>query len=265
MLCVQFEARLNELLDARIAFEEDADLCAHAEACAACAERMAEYETLVDSVGHFSAGNPARVEASGEQTRRVVAAIREQASGRRPQAKSAEQTSRVAAAIQMECEGEAAISVRLASPANRRRIAVWGWLALGGAAALLLAVVPWVGRGPEVAVAPGNPSGGENRASSALKPASGVSVVDKQEQGAAVRPDASAADRSPVELATDRNIGKMAEERIAWVGYRMADGLKPVAESMVNALNALRRRSAPRSDDPGRSSQLRFGDEASSA
>jgi len=34
----------------------------------------------------------------------------------------------------------------------------------------------------------------------------------------------------------------LPDEPIAWVGYHVADGMRPVASSMVSALNALKKR-----------------------
>jgi hypothetical protein len=53
MHCSEFEARLNELLDRRIAPDDDGALCSHARRCPECADSMAAHLALTAALKDF--------------------------------------------------------------------------------------------------------------------------------------------------------------------------------------------------------------------
>ena len=50
MRCDEFEYRLHELLDRRVAPDDDAALCSHADGCAECAEMMSLYVAMTGAI-----------------------------------------------------------------------------------------------------------------------------------------------------------------------------------------------------------------------
>ena len=50
MKCVEFENRLNDLLDERVAPSFDIGLVEHAQSCARCCELLAAHEALLEGV-----------------------------------------------------------------------------------------------------------------------------------------------------------------------------------------------------------------------
>jgi hypothetical protein len=257
MRCVEFETRLNELLDGRASPAVDAALSAHARRCPSCAEMLAGYEALLDGVASLP---PVAMTAaaSGALAPHVVAAIKTQSSEARSfgggsveimplaaiavDSVAAEATvaeaagSEAAGSEAATCEpfrAQRALDVAAHRPASvaKNRAAAWGMagVILAAAAAILIAVFPQFQRD----AAPETPD------------TAAPVLVEKQPQPSVGTPSTSIA-------WTDDEL-----EPIAWVGYHVADGLKPVTSSMVSYLRELRKRPLFRSDDVnGRSSFL---------
>ncbi len=103
-----------------------------------------------------------------------------------------------------------------------------GGLVLAAAAALLIAVLPWFREEPQPAAPAGKPP-------------------------LIVGTPAGTSRESPTTEDDLNDYDDLAP--IAWVGYQVADGLKPVTNSMVSALRELRKRPFFRgADEPQRSS-----------
>ncbi|HEV3418471.1 MAG TPA: hypothetical protein VG056_16735 [Pirellulales bacterium] len=193
MHCVQFEMRLNELLDERSSPDADLELVEHARDCSDCADLLAAHELLLDGVE--------TLESPGAGADFAVRVAAELADARRPRWRS------------------------------------WIWSVPAVAATALIAVGLW-----RVLNAPSYEDGSTARSvpSNSHPVAAGVApdVTDRYFQYYG----------SQAKAMTEEFRGR----RIEWV-EQLADGLKPVADSMSAALHALRR-TLPGGDSGVRSS-----------
>ncbi len=175
MHCVQFEMRLNQLLDDRRDPECDLDLAEHARECPGCADLLVAHETLL----------------RGVELRRFD----EPSAGR-------DLAVRVAAEV-----------ARSSGDSAWQR---WSWSVGTIAAALLLALALWHRIGGLKDSAP----------------------ADQSTTPIASRDDGS--NRDLLDRAVERT-QKLLADSPQWAEH-VADGLKPVADSMSAALNGLRKR-----------------------
>jgi hypothetical protein len=177
MHCVQFEVRLNQLLDDRRDPDSDLELADHARECSDCADLLVGHEMLLQGVATEKLDEPA---AGRDFAVRVAA----------------------------EVAGSARDS-------SWRR---WNWTIPTIAAALLLAVAVWHRLG-----------GSNNPAAPGHDGRSGDSLAA----------DDDAAYRG-LYARTVKFTEEFRERSPQWA-EQMADGLKPVADSMSAALHGLRR------------------------
>jgi hypothetical protein len=200
MHCVQFEMRLNELLDERSSPDADFDLAEHARDCSDCADLLAGHELLLDGVQTLESPGAA-----------------------------ADFTVRVAANYAVRVAAELADT-------RRPRWRSWMWSVPAVAAAALVAVGLW-----RMLNAPSYEDGSTARSvtTNSHLVAPGVAPDVNDPYGQYV---------NQAKAMTEELRGR----RIEWV-EQMADGLKPVADSMSAALHALRR-TLPGGDAPVRSS-----------
>jgi len=225
MRCAEFESRLNDLLDERVEPAGDAVLTEHAERCPQCAELVAAHELLLEGTRLL----PKVQLRPGEREtlgRRVIAAM--VADG--PPFRN----------TTVELANHQPLEMVSARRPSLAMIA----LAVATAAAVLIAVLPWF----RDAAAP-RP---DNRPDPSM-------IVD-------VNPDSPTSPRPDQVPPVDPSLDRGQElEPIAWVGYQMADGLKPVTSSMVERLREWRKRPPIfHSDENPRSSHY-LSDECSSA
>jgi hypothetical protein len=197
MQCVQFETRLNELLDERLSPELEPAIGRHAGECARCAALLAAHEDLltgVESLRMSEAMPDLAVRVAGELSRRHI----------------------------------------LAPPAR-------GWWIPAAAAALLLGVGVWCW-------AAASRKGAEQLATSGTD----MSVAMRTAAHEGPSPSASPASTAPTATSRSRVVSQwivtdtkaLAEDfsvRPRLLMEQMADGIKPVADSMSAALEALRR------------------------
>jgi hypothetical protein len=193
MHCVQFEMRLNELLDERSSPDADLDLLEHARDCSDCADLLAGHELLLNGVQ--------TLESPGAGADFAVRVAAELADSRRP---------------------------------LWRR---WMWSVPAVAAAALVAVGLW-----RMLNAPSYEGRSTDRLVTTI-PSADVPGVQRNVNDRYFQYYGSQA-----AAMTEEFRGR----RIEWV-EQMADGLKPVADSMSAALHALRR-TLPGGDAPVRSS-----------
>jgi hypothetical protein len=211
MQCVEFETRLNDLLDERHAPSLDTLLNEHADHCASCADLLSHHETLLEGV---EALPKVRLSHDGRRAfaERVFSALTPM---------PIDSLSRIE---------EPTLVERSPTVQATSRSSAWAMVgfAIAAAAAILIAVLPWFGSGRDPA-APNQPS---------------ISIAEDNSGGNPPLP--------PTDIPWD-NLGEL--HPIAWVGFQVADGLKPVTSSMVSALRELRKRPLFRGDDAsGRSS-----------
>jgi hypothetical protein len=222
MQCVEFETRLNDLLDERLLPAGDAALVEHARDCAVCSELLAAHDVLLEGVQALPAiwlGDAAR-QTLAHRVAVEVGSVQVGSAPARPFPVSNES---VGDKSQMELAAARPATVATISVAP---LAVIG-LVLATAAALLIAVLPWFRPDQQPA-----PSDGQQ------------SIVETKQ----VRPL-----DSPVPGLAVTGYDTLAP--IARVGYQVADGLTPVTSSMVSALRELRKRPFFRgADEQGRSS-----------
>jgi hypothetical protein len=231
MQCVEFENRLNDLLDERFALSVDIGLVEHAQGCARCCELLAAHEALLEGVAAMP------VARLGEADRLTIAYRAAAEVGSAPRGPF-QYGDRDYAGVDQRIggRGEPATSPvelapdRAAVVATSRAapLALIGFV-LASAAALLIALLPWFADSQQ----PVGP------------PDQNQLIVDSDDQ----RPPAP---EDTTEVL--RNYNGLA--LIARVGYQVADGLTPVTNSMVSALRELRKRPLFRSpeDIQGRSS-----------
>jgi hypothetical protein len=234
MQCVEFETRLNDILDKRLAPSFDLGIVEHAQSCASCSELLAAHESLLegiaalpvprlDDVGQLALAHRAVAEVGSAP----MAPFRGGGYGgddRTSHLSANSQAAPLAAPLELAPQRAAIVARNHTSP-----LAVIG-LILAAAAALLIAVLPWF-RAQEQPAAPA----GQKQL---LVNAPGGRVT-------AIPGDTTGVLKDYDDLAL-----------IARVGYQVADGLTPVTSSMVSALRELRKRPLFRSsaDSQGHSS-----------
>lgn len=224
MQCAEFEDRLNELLDEREQPSFDAELAAHAAACARCADSLAACQLLLDGIACLPG-----VQLSSNEEHALTARVLAEMSCA-PSSFPAERPLLTEAAVELAaCESPAMASRR------RAAVAMIG-IAIAVAAALLIAVLPMFRRDEVTPAAQPGPS---------------------HVAGDAAAPKATVDPLNSFPRSGDGDL-----EPIAWVGYKMADGIKPVTSSMVEALKEFRKRPIFRGEDNNRSS-FRFQSDAS--
>jgi hypothetical protein len=191
MHCVEFERRLNDLLDNRLPLDSDLELSAHADECCECADLLAGHELLVHGMATLCGAGASQEFGLADD------AWNRSSFDRRPApAVPAELAVRVAAEV---------------SAAGRRRLSFW-WMLPALAASVLIAAAVYSGARPK-----SPPSSDNDVASSVALPATSLTADHWQ--------------------AKWREFG---DSRYQWMD-QMADGLKPVTDSMSAALHALRR------------------------
>jgi hypothetical protein len=230
MKCVEFETRLNDLLDERalpIAPNVDGRLLDHAQNCARCSDLLSAHEALLEGVAAMPVARLSEVERL-TVAHRIVAEV-----GSAPlapfQGDNDRDHIRPAGDLHSACSVELdADRAPLVAPNRTAPLALIGFV-LATAAALLLALLPWF-RGDEQPVAPADPN---------------LQITDVPHQQQPSLDDTTEVLRNYNGLAL-----------MARVGYQVADGLTPVTNSMVSALRELRKRPLFRNpeDGPGRSS-----------
>ena len=220
MQCVEFETRLNDVLDKRLAPSFDLGIVEHAQSCASCSELLWAHESLLEGIAALPAP---RLDDTGRLAlaHRVVAEVGSApmapfrgggyGRGERDGHQSANtQGVPIATPLELDPQRAAIVAKNHASP-----LAVIG-LVLAAAAALLIAVLPWF-RAHEHPAAPA----GQKQL-----------IVDAPGGRVAPAPgDTTGVLKDYDDLAL-----------IARVGYQVADGLTPVTSSMVSALRELRKR-----------------------
>jgi hypothetical protein len=215
MQCVEFESRLNHLLDERISPASDGPLADHAGTCGPCADLLATHELLVEGVAALPA---ARLCATDERklAQRVVAEVGSAALRPFPPQAPVELAPRRAAVVE-------------ARPRTPKPVI---WLTLAAAATILIALIPWFRNDRQPA------------------------VPERQLQKFAVDDAAGSRSHDPAVP------GRAELEPIAWVGFQVADRLKPVTHGMVTAFRELRKRPLFRNfEESGRSSFYNARDE----
>jgi hypothetical protein len=231
MQCVEFETRLNNLLDERRAPSVDIGLVEHAQSCARCCELLAAHEALLEGVMAMPVARLAEAERL-TMAYRIVAEVgsaplapfqvgnRDQASAHQAIGRRGEP-----ATTPVGLAADRAAVVATSRPAS---LALIGFV-LATAAAILIAVLPWF-RGNEPPAGP---------------PVQKQLIVDSPDKRPPAPSDTTSVLQGPDDLAL-----------IARVGYQVADGLTPVTNSMVSALRELRKRPLFRNseDTQGRSS-----------
>jgi hypothetical protein len=206
MQCVEFEMRLNELLDERVAPVSDVLLADHAGACGKCSQLLAASELLLEGVESL----PAVHLCSAERHALAYRVVADVGSG---------------ALSAFPANGEVELATRRTAVVvshARPPLALIGF-SLAAAAAILIAGFAW------------------NRADRPIAEhdPSGSSLAEK---GAQTQPETPQRDPIPNDL-----------QPIEWIGFQVADGLKPVTESMVSAYREFRKRPLFRNEQ-GRSS-----------
>jgi hypothetical protein len=210
MQCIEFETRLNDLLDERRSPSIDRILAEHADSCASCAELLASHESLLEGLQ----GSP-KVRLSADERRMFTEKV----------------LSAVAALPHDPFPGHDGVELverpQMVASANHSSPLALVGMALAAAAAILIALLPWFQSGEQ----PANPNQPPSEFAGADSPSGGVVPP-------MVIPWTDDAELAP----------------IAWVGFQVADGLKPVTSSMVSALRELRKRPFFRNEESGRSS-----------
>lgn len=231
MQCVEFETRLNDLLDDRLAPSVDIGLVEHAQSCARCCELLAAHEALLEGAAAMPVARLGEAERL-TMAYRVVAEVgsaplapfqrgnRDHAGVDQPVGGRGEPAN---SPVELAPDRAAVVATSRAAP-----LALIGFV-LATAAALLIALLPWFRDDQQ----PAGP------------PDQNQLIVDSHH----LRPPAP--DDTTAVL---QNYNGLA--LIARVGYQVADGLTPVTNSMVSALRELRKRPLFRSpeDIQGRSS-----------
>jgi hypothetical protein len=193
MQCVEFEVRLNELLDQRAATVADELLAEHAGACPNCSRLLTAHELLLEGIEMLPTVHLCAAKRHA-LAHRVVAEV----------------GSTAVSTFQAETQVELAPRrAEVVAQHARPPLALMG-LSLAAAAAILIAV--FVGRG-------GNPP----------------EILPDL-------PSSSLVDRGPSQQTPSAEYLHNDLQPIAWVGFRVADGLKPVTESMVSAYREFRKR-----------------------
>lgn len=208
MKCERFESRLDELLDARLAPEEDAALCEHAGLCPSCRTTLAAHVQLMQAVPQLP-----RPSVSGNLAARVLAELRSSAV-------ASQETSR----------------------------GYTPWYALAVAAALLLAAWPlvaqWQSAGrvevaetdapaPSADAAPAVPLDQLLRDATDKYAALARESTDVEVAVAAPQPL-----ERPVVPTTSEDPAVQALTTVSWV-QEVSDGLRPIATSTTGALSFL--------------------------
>ncbi len=139
MQCVEFESRLNHLLDERLLPAVDNSLVEHAQSCADCSELLAAHELLLEGVQALPAAHLGDAERQAF-AQRVVAVV-----GSSPVEPFQN------AEVELAGWRPAKLERHTASP-----MAIGG-LVLATAAALLMAVLPWFREEPQPAMPAGKP------------------------------------------------------------------------------------------------------------
>jgi hypothetical protein len=220
MQCVEFEIRLNDILDKRLAPGFDLGIVQHAQSCATCSELLSAHESLLEGIAALPVP---RLDDTGRLAlaHRVVAEVGSAPMAPFPGAgygldkRSGHQSANtqavpITAPLELDPQRAAIVAKNHASP-----LAVIG-LILAAAAALLIAVLPRF-RAHEQPAAP-----------------AGQKQIVVDTPGGRVTPapgDTTGVFNDYDDLAL-----------IARVGYQVADGLTPVTSSMVSALRELRKR-----------------------
>jgi hypothetical protein len=210
MQCVEFETRLNDLLDDRHSPSLDTLLNEHADHCSSCAELLACHESLLEGL---QALPKVRLSYDGRRafSEKILLAVAPLPGD----------------SLTEPAHGELVERSLQAATSRSSSWAVIG-LAIAAAAAILIAVLPWFESDRDPAT-PNQPS---------------LSIAEDNSRRNTPMPH--------TDIAWD-NLGEL--HPIAWVGFQVADGLKPVTSSMVSALRELRKRPFFRGDDAnGRSS-----------
>lgn len=210
MKCERFESRLDELLDARVAPEDDAALCEHAGLCPSCRTTLATHVQLMQAVSQLP-----RPSVSDDLAARVLGELR------RPVVASRE-------------------AGRSYTP----------WYALAVAAALLLAAWPlvalWQSAG-RVEVAQTDAPSAAVDASADDAPAMPLDQLlrdasDKYAVLARESTDVAAAAPQPLERpvvpTTSEDPAVQALTAVSWV-QEVSDGLRPITTSTTGALSFL--------------------------
>lgn len=211
MQCVEFETRLNGLLDERLSPSIDTPLIEHAQDCPGCFELLAAHEALLEGVQALPTVRLCDAERQA-LTHRVIVEV-----GSLPL-----EPFPAAPQVELAERGTAAVATNGVAP-----LALIG-LVLATAAAVLIAVLPWLPEDRQPPAPPGQPQ----------------SFVETEKPQRIESPGPAVVLKDYEDL-----------EPIAWVGYQVADGLTPVTNSMVSALRELRKRPFFRNaDQQGRSS-----------
>ncbi len=204
MHCVEFERRLNELLDNRLPVDSDSELNSHANECCDCAELLAGQELLVRGMAALCGAGSAQECGSADE------------------AWKRDSLDRVAVPA-----AGAHLAVRVAAEvcaAQRRRLS-WWWMLPALAASVLIAAAVYNGAFNSGARAKSAAIGNNDLATNGV-----------------VAPGALSPE-NPTSLSADRWQAKwrqLGDSRYQWMD-QVADGLKPVTDSMSAALHALRR------------------------
>jgi hypothetical protein len=138
MQCVEFESRLNDLLDERLSPSMDSGLVEHVQSCACCSELLAAHELLLEGVQALPAARLSDAERQAF-SHRVVAEV-----GRSPV-----EPFRTTAEVELAGWRQAKVERSIAAP-----MAIGG-LVLAAAAALLIAVLPRLSEEPQLATPTG--------------------------------------------------------------------------------------------------------------
>jgi hypothetical protein len=231
MQCVEFENRLNDSVDERVAPSFDIGLVEHAQSCARCCELLAAHEALLEGIAAMPVGRLAEADRLA-MAYRVVAEVGSAAlapfQGVNHDHTSVHQPAdrrgnHAASPVALAADRAAVVATNRAAP-----LALIGFV-LATAAALLIVLLPWFRSIRQPAVPPDQKQ----------------LIVESHDDRPPAPDDTTAVLRNYNGLAL-----------IARVGYQVADGLTPVTNSMVSALRELRKRPLFRDpqDIQGRSS-----------
>ncbi len=226
MRCVEFERRMNELLDERAALDSDRELGEHAEQCAACADLLCGQELLLRGMATLCMTGSGRFDESAPDAESwsdgwSQPGMAEPLVGRRPA--PAELAIRVAAELRSQCKS------RL----------IWWWLVPALAASVLVAFAMGT-RSPD------------NASTDNASPVAPVSSLAKQVPNESTPPQMESATTLTKSHWQSKWFSELGDSRYQWMD-QVADGLKPVTDSVSAALHALRR-TWPGSEPGARSS-----------
>ncbi len=222
MRCAEFECRLNDVLDDRLEPALDELLVDHAQQCSSCADQLSAYELLLDGVRSLP-----RVSLHADSVSKSIVANLA--------------VLNLAVSDSLGAEGLDASHVVPEHPVQpagpnpnplltKRR--TWSSIGIGVVAAAIAMIValPWLQQTwfPGPAVPEGVPVAKDPIPSPPSIPvANDIRTIGPHDIGP---------------RAVALHVDTLRDEPIAWVGYYVADGMKPVASSMVSALNALKKR-----------------------